>query len=70
MIKMNQKELDDVMRKHKLWLENKSDAEKATFTDRSLKNVNLSKAVLEKANLRHSQWSTCNFSSCDLGGQI
>lgn len=68
MIKMIQKELEEVLRKHKLWLENKPDAEKAVFTGRSLKRKDLSKAVLAKADLQHSQWSTCNFSSCDLSG--
>lgn len=68
MIKMSQKELEEAERKHKLWLENKPDAEKAVFADRSLKNKNLSKAVLAEADLQHSQWNACNFSSCDLSG--
>lgn len=66
MEKMTQKELEEVQSKHIMWLENKPNGEKALFTDRGLKNKNLTRAIFARADLRHSQWTGCNFTSCDL----
>ena len=60
---MTAEKLQEMLRKHKLWLEDKPDGERA-----NLSKANLSKANLSKANLRWANLTGANLSEAGLIG--
>ena len=52
--KITQEQLEEILLKHKLWLENKEDGEKADLRDTDLTGANLMGANLEYANLTNT----------------
>lgn len=64
--KITREELDKILRKHKLWLENKKGGERADLSGLDLSYVNLSGVNLSYANLSKTDLSEANFTGATL----
>ena len=60
---MTQAELNEILEKHKKWLNNEPGGERANLSGSDLSCSNLSRCNLSRCNLSH-----CNLSACDLCG--
>ena len=72
-IKMEQTKLNEILRKHKLWLEDDEKGERANLQDANLQNadlegVNLQDANLQNANLKGSNLQDADLQNADLKG--
>lgn len=70
---MNQKELNQILEKHKKWLACEPDGERAVLSECDLSGLNLSCSDLRYSDLSCSDLSGCdlsysNLSDCDLSG--
>lgn len=63
---MTQKELDEVLRLHKMWLNGKEGGQRAILRERNLSGCNLSGFDLNGCDLSDCNLSTCDFMGCDL----
>ena len=68
---MKQSELNEILRKHKLWLDNKEGGERANLYNADLRyadlsDANLRYANLRNANLRNADLRYANLSNADL----
>ena len=66
MKKYTQEELDMILAKHKKWLNDEEDGEKANLSSADLRYTDLSSADLSSANLCSADLSYANLSSADL----
>lgn len=65
-MKMTQEELNEILRKHKLWLDGKKGGERADLTEANLTGLDLTKADLTWANFTGADLSRANFTGADL----
>lgn len=65
-MKPTQKELDEILRKHKLWLEDKEGGERADLGSANLSGANLGSANLRGANLRFANLRGADLHYADL----
>ena len=65
---ITQEELEVLLRKHKLWLENKEGGERADLTGANLKWADLTGANLTRANLTWANLTGANLTWADLTG--
>ena len=70
---MNQDELDAILQKHKLWLDDadggiRADLKGANLRGADLRGADLSDADLYKSNLRHADLSDADLRGADLRG--
>ena len=70
MKRITKKELDEFLRKHKLWLEDKEGGERAYLSGADLSGANLSGADLSGANLSRANLSRANLSRANLSRAI
>ena len=63
---MKQTELNEILRKHKLWLDGDKNGSKADLSKANLRWADLSGVNLSKANLRWADLSGVNLSEADL----
>ena len=68
MKKITKKELEVFLRKHKLWLEDDPEGERANLSDADLRGANLSGANLSDAYLRDAYLSGADLSGANLSG--
>jgi hypothetical protein len=66
--KITREELDQFLRKHKLWLENDPNGERADLRDADLRGANLRGANLRNANLRNADLRDADLRDADLCG--
>ena len=66
--KITQEELEEILHKHELWLENKEGGEKADLSYVDLRGANLEYANLEYANLTHANLEYANLKYANLIG--
>ena len=66
--KITREELEQFLRKHKLWLENKKDGEKADLREADLSGADLRLADLSGADLRGADLRWADLSGADLRG--
>ncbi len=67
-MKMNQNELNEILRKHKMWLNDEDGGERADLSGADLSGADLSRANLSGANLRCADISGANLSGADISG--
>ena len=65
---ITKEELEVFLRKHKMWLANEPDGERANLSDADLRGANLSDADLSDANLRGADLWGADLSDADLRG--
>lgn len=65
---MTQEELNEILEKHKKWLNDKPGGERANLSNANLSNANLSHANLSHANLSRANLSRANLSGANLSG--
>ena len=63
---MTQEELNEILEKHKKWLNDKPGGERANLSHANLSNANLSHANLSRANLSGANLSGANLRHSDL----
>ena len=63
---MNQEELNEILEKHKKWLNDEEDGERADLSSADLSSANLSGANLSWANLSSADLSSANLSGANL----
>lgn len=63
---MNNIMLNEILKKHKMWLNDEENGERANLSDADLRNANLSDADLYGADLRNANLSGANLSGADL----
>ena len=63
---MEQSKLDEIIRKHDLWLNGKEDGERADLSSANLRSANLSYADLRSADLSYANLSYANLRSANL----
>ena len=68
MKKITKNELDEILRKHKIWMMDKPEGEKADLSGADLSGANLSGANLSWANLSGADLSWANLSGANLSG--
>ena len=61
-------ELSETLRKHRSWLNNEEDGERADLSDANLRGADLSGANLSGADLRNADLSDADLSGADLSG--
>lgn len=66
--KITREELEQFLRKHKLWLESKEGGERANLSWANLSWADLSRADLSRANLSRANLSRADLSMADLSG--
>ena len=66
MKKITKKKLNEILEKHKKWLEGKEGGERADLSNANLSNANLSKADLRNANLRSADLSKADLRNAYL----
>mgnify|MGYP003288733989 CR=1 FL=1 len=64
--KITQEELEALLRKHKLWLENKEGGERADLREANFQEANFQGADLRRANLRRASLQGANLQGADL----
>ena len=67
---MNQDQLNEILAKHKAWLNNEEGGERANLSYADLSDANLSGANLSGANLSDANLSGANLSDANLSGAI
>ena len=67
MEKLTQEELNEIIRLHKLWLENKPEGIKADLFNKDLSGLDLSNSDLRHANLESAYLSYANLRNANLG---
>ena len=67
-MEITKEQLDDILRKHALWINNESGGERANLSGADLYQANLSGANLYQANLHEANLSGANLSGADLRG--
>jgi hypothetical protein len=67
---MDKKELDLILEKHKLWLEDNSKGERADLRKANLRGADLSWANLREAELNGADLHVANLSGANLSGAI
>lgn len=65
---MEQKELDEVIRKHKMWLNNEDGGERADLSFANLSGSDLSNSDLRRADLIRADLSCSDLRGSDLSG--
>jgi len=65
---MKQEQLDEIIQKHKLWLNNNAEGERANLKYVNLEDANLEDANLEDANLRDANFEDANLERANLKG--
>ena len=65
-MKMTQEELNKVLAKHKKWLNDEEDGERANLRSADLRSANLSSADLSYADLSYADLSSADLRSADL----
>ena len=65
-MKMTQEELNEIVRKHNLWLKNEEGGERADLSGANLSCANLSRANLSRADLSRAYLSGANLSCANL----
>ena len=65
---MKQEQLDEIIQKHKLWLNNNAEGERANLKYVNLEDANLEDANLEDANLRDANFEDVNLERANLKG--
>ena len=65
---MTQEKLNEILRKHKLWIDNNHDGERANLSGADLRWANLSGANLSEADLSEANLSEANLSRANLSG--
>ena len=63
---ISKEELDTILKKHKMWLNNEPGGERANLSDANLRGANLIKANLRWANLIRADLSEANLSEANL----
>ena len=63
---MTKEKLNEILQKHKLWLEDKDGGEKADLSSANLSSADLSSANLSCADLRFANLSSADLSSANL----
>ena len=63
---MEQKELNEILRKHKLWLEGSPEGVRANLQDCNLRGSNLQGSNLKGSNLKGSNLQDCNLRYSNL----
>ena len=63
---ISKEELDTILKKHKMWLNNEPGGERANLSDANLRGTNLIKANLRWANLIRADLSEANLSDANL----
>ena len=66
--KITQEQLEEILHKHKLWLENKEGGEKADLSYCDLRDVYFTCANLKGANLRRANLRDADLEGADLIG--
>ena len=59
-------DLNEILKSHKLWIDNGADGLRADLSGANLRYANLSNADLSSANLRYANLSSANLSSANL----
>ena len=65
---MEQEELNEALKKHRLWLQNKSGGERAELRGADLREADLSRADLRWANLNRADLRWANLNRAELRG--
>ena len=65
---MEQNKLDEILKKHKLWLEDNGKGERADLQDADLRDANLQDADLRGANLQDANLQYANLRGANLRG--
>ena len=65
---MEKKKLDEILKKHAVWLDNKDGGKRADLSDADLTGANLRCADLRGANLRGANLRCANLRCADLSG--
>ena len=65
---MTQSELNEILEKHRKWLNDEEDGEKATLSGADLRQADLSEANLRQADLSEADLSKANLSWANLSG--
>jgi len=63
---MKQEQLDEIIQKHKLWLNNNAAGERANLEDANLEGTNLEYANLKRANLEGANLEDANLKYANL----
>ena len=63
---MKQKELDEILRMHKMWLDGEEEGKRADLQGANLQGANLQDANLQDANLRDANLRDANLQGADL----
>ncbi|MBR2132045.1 MAG: pentapeptide repeat-containing protein [Oscillospiraceae bacterium] len=66
--KITKEELEQFLRKHKLWLDDDPEGERANLSEADLREADLSGANLSEADLREADLSGANLIGADLSG--
>ena len=64
---MNAEQINEILRKHHLWLDNEDGGERANLSEADLRRADLRRANLRRANLRGVDLRGANLSEADLG---
>lgn len=67
---MTKTELNEILEKHRKWLNNEESGERANLRRADLSGANLSEANLRRADLRRADLSEANLRGADLSGVI
>ena len=65
---MKQEQINDILEKHKLWLDDSPEGERANFQVADLKGANLERANLYGADLREVNFYMANLNGVDFEG--
>lgn len=65
---MEQKKLDEILKKHQKWLDNDPDGERADLREADLREADLQRADLQRANLRWANLQGANLRGANLRG--
>ena len=63
---MKQEQLDEIIQKHKLWLNNNAAGERANLEDANLEGTNLEYANLKYANLKRANLEDANLEGANI----
>ena len=67
-MEITKEQLDDILRKHALWINNESRGERANLHEANLRGADLYQADLRRANLYQANLHEANLSGADLSG--
>ena len=66
MAKLNEEQIDEILRKHQMWLDGDSAGDRANLSNADLRGANLSSANLYSANLSKANLSSANLYGANL----